>query len=225
MEITLTPIAKIYNDFTTKFGVPRQGGLSDKLLSRIVFEKKYRNPDALRGIEEYSHLWLLWHLSLSPKGEFYPTVRPPKLGGNKRVGVFATRSPNRPNPLGLTCVKLEKIIDDEKYGKVLVVSGADLVNGTEIFDIKPYLTYCDSKPEAKNGFALCETKGALEVEFPENLEKLIPQNKLEGLVQALSQDPRPGYQKDSDRIYVMPFAELEISFTVRENRLFVVEIH
>lgn len=223
-EICLTVIARIYNDFTSKFGIPRQSGLSDKLISRIVFEKKYRNPDALRGIEQFSHLWLLWHFSENERDEWSPTVRPPKLGGNKRMGVFATRSPFRPNPVGMSCVKLERVVVTENQGIVLEVTGADIMNGTPIFDIKPYLPYCDSKPDAKNGFALSQKTGNLEVVFPKELIGKIPNEKREGLVCILSQDPRPAYKDEGERIYVMPFSDMEISFRVCENTLTVTDV-
>lgn len=225
MNLTFTPIAKIYNDFTTKFGIPRQGGISDKVLSKIVFEKNFRNPDALRGIEEFSHLWVLWLADVEKSAKFTPTVRPPKLGGNTRMGVFATRSPFRPNPVCMTCVKLEKVENDPKKGKILIVSGADMSNGTVILDIKPYLPYCDSKPDATNGFALANTEGELEVEFDHETMATFPENKRDALLQILAQDPRPAYQDDPERVYVMPFAGFEISFKVEGEILKIVEIH
>lgn len=224
MELKVTSIAKIYNDFTTKFGIPRQSGLCDGVVSKIVFDKKYRNPDAFRGIEQYSHLWLVWYFSESHREEFTPTVRPPKLGGNTRMGVFATRSPFRPNPLGLSCVRLLKVENDSKLGVVLYVSGADLMNGTEIFDIKPYLPYCDSKPDATNGFALSVPEGKLSVSCEKSLLELIPEEKRDGLFQVLSQDPRPAYQNDSERVYVVPFSDFEISFVVRGEVLEIVGV-
>lgn len=223
-EIRLTVIARIYNDFTSKFGIPRQSGLSGKLISRIVFEKKYRNPDALRGIEQFSHLWLLWHFSENERDDWSPTVRPPKLGGNKRMGVFATRSPFRPNPVGMSCVKLERVVSDENQGLVLEVTGADIMNGTPIFDIKPYLPYCDSVCDAKNGFALSKTTGNLEVVFQKKQIAKIPKEKREGLIAILSQDPRPAYKDEAERIYVMPFSDMEISFRVCENTLTVTDV-
>lgn len=224
MELKIEAVATIHNDFTTKFGIPRQSGLSTKLVSRIVFEKKYRNPDAFRGIEQYSHLWLVWYFSESDREGFTPTVRPPKLGGNTRMGVFATRSPFRPNPLGLSCVKLERVINDQKLGVVLEVSGADLMNGTPIFDVKPYLAYCDAVVDAENGFALAKTEGRLTVNCEEKLLEAIPKEKREGLIEILSHDPRPAYQEDSDRVYVMPFADYEVSFKVCGDLLEIVEI-
>lgn len=217
-------IARIRNDFKTKFGIPRQSGLTAGLRSEIVFEKEYRNPDAFRGIEQYSHLWILWCFSESIKESWSPTVRPPRLGGNTRMGVFATRSPFRPNPLGMSCVKLERVIYDDKRGVVLSVSGADIMDNTPIFDIKPYLPYCDAVSEAENGFALSEKKGWLEVVFSEDMLSPIPEEKREGLCEILSQDPRPAYKKDGERIYVMPFGEFEISFRVDEGRLVVTGV-
>ncbi|MBQ7757297.1 MAG: tRNA (N6-threonylcarbamoyladenosine(37)-N6)-methyltransferase TrmO [Oscillospiraceae bacterium] len=223
-ELKIESIAKIHNDFTTKFGIPRQSGLCENVVSKIVFHKKYRNPDAFRGIEEYSHLWLLWYFSESDREGFTPTVRPPKLGGNTRMGVFATRSPFRPNPVGLSCVKLLKVEADERQGIVLYVSGADLMNGTEIFDIKPYLPYCDSKADAKNGFALATSEGRLVVKCEDSLLEKIPQEKRSGLFEVLSQDPRPAYQEDSERVYVMPFSDFEVAFKVSGDTLEIVEL-
>lgn len=224
MELKIEALATIHNDFTTKFGIPRQSGLANKLVSRIVFEKKYRNPDAFRGIEQYSHLWLVWYFSQSDREGFTPTVRPPKLGGNTRMGVFATRSPFRPNHLGLSCVKLERVIKDEKLGVVLEVSGADLMNGTPIFDVKPYLPYCDAVVDAKNGFALAETEGSLTVTDEKKHLEIIKEEKREGLLEILSHDPRPAYQEDSNRVYVMPFAEFEVSFIVSGDVLEITEV-
>ncbi len=223
MDVVFKPIAKIYNDFSTKFGIPRQGGISTEILSEIVFEKKFRNPDALRGIENYSHLWILWYARSCHSQKFSPTVRPPKLGGNTHMGVFATRSPFRPNPVCMTCVKLEKTVADPNRGTVLVVSGADIMNGTEILDIKPYLRYCDSKPDATNGFALASAKGGLKIKCDGEILEIFPKSKRDGLFQVLSQDPRPAYQND-DRIYVMPFGGFEISFRVEGEVLEIVKI-
>lgn len=227
MEIKISSVAKIHNDFKTKFGIPRQSGIAKSCISTIVFEKKFRNPDALRGIEQYSHLWLVWYFSESRQpqgGEFIPTVRPPKLGGNIRMGVFATRSPFRPNPLGLSCVKLERVIRDEKLGTILEVSGADLMDGTEIFDIKPYLPYADCRSDAVGGFSVAEDAVRLDVDFPEELLDKIPYEKRSGLFEVLSQDARPGYKADSDRVYVMRFAEFEVSFTVVNEKLTVCDV-
>lgn len=215
MEIE--PIAFIENDFTEKFGIPRQSGLV-KLSSRIVFVDKYSDGNALRGLEDFTHLWLIWEFSKANAG-FSPTVRPPRLGGNVRKGVFATRSPYRPNPLGLSVVKIERI----EHG-VITVSGADLMNGTPIFDIKPYLPYVDSVPDASNGWALAEHNGVLQVEFPEELLALVPEEKRGGLIELLAQDPRPQYQSDPERVYTFGFAEFQISFCVNGRRLLVVNV-
>lgn len=219
MEIE--PIAFIENDFTEKFGVPRQSGLV-WLESRIVFTEKFSDENALRGLEDFTHIWLIWGFSevtpTKPR-DFSPTVRPPRLGGNVRKGVFATRSPFRPNPLGLSVVKLESI----RRG-ILTVTGADLINGTPIFDIKPYLPYVDSIPGASNGWSLSEREGTLNVEFPEELLRLIPENKRNGLIELLSQDPRPQYQNDPTRVYTFAFGECEVSFRVEGKRLLVTEI-
>ncbi|MGN0650091.1 MAG: tRNA (N6-threonylcarbamoyladenosine(37)-N6)-methyltransferase TrmO [Oscillospiraceae bacterium] len=221
MELKI--IAHIYNDYAEKFGIPRQSGLVNNVISQIIFTPEYRNPDAIRGIEQFSHLWLIWHFSESLRDEWQPTVRPPRLGGNTRMGVFATRSPFRPNPLGLSVVKLEKIERGTTKGDVLYVTGADLLNGTPIFDIKPYLQYTDSIPEANNGFALAQKKGSLNVEFSPELLERIPKEKQSGVIEVLSQDPRPQYQSDS-RMYTMSFAEYQISFTVDGNTLTVVGV-
>ena len=213
-------IAHIENDYKEKFGIPRQSGLVEALVSRIVFEPEYRNEDAFRGIEEYSHLWLLWHFSEADRGEEWsPTVRPPRLGGYTRVGVFATRSPFRPNSIGMSSVKLEKLEVDKKLGPVLYVTGADLLDGTPIFDVKPYLAYVDSHPEAKDGFALNQKEGTLLVEFPEELLAKVPVEKREGLIELLSQDPRPGYQNDPERVYKMRFGAQEVWFQVDGSEL------
>ncbi len=217
-------IAYIRTDFSSKFGIPRQSGLVDELEATIIFEPEYRNPDALRGIEEYSHLWLLWQFSECMDKEWTPTVRPPRLGGNKRMGVFATRSPFRPNPIGLSSVRLLGVEGTDKYGYVLRVAGADLLDGTPIYDIKPYLPYVDSHPEASNGFALDKKDGRLTVEFPEELLNLIPSKKQSALIAVLAQDPRPGYQDIPDRIYGIEFAGLDVRFKVENSVLSVIEI-
>lgn len=215
-------IAHIENDYKEKFGIPRQSGLVESLVSRIVFEQEYRNPDAFRGIEGYSHLWLLWHFSEADRGtEWSPTVRPPRLGGNTRVGVFATRSPFRPNSVGMSSVKLERFEIDKNLGPVLYVSGADLLSGTPIFDVKPYLAYVDSHPEAKDGFALKQKEGTLLVEFPTEWLEMVPAEKREGLIELLSQDPRPGYQNDPKRVYKMKFGTQEVWFGVVGSTLTV----
>ena len=218
-------IAHIENDYKEKFGIPRQSGLVESLVSRIVFEPEYRNPDAFRGIEGYSHLWLLWHFSEADRGgEWSPTVRPPRLGGNTRVGVFATRSPFRPNSMGLSSVKLERLEVDKVLGPVLYVSGADLLDGTPIFDVKPYLAYVDSHPEAKDGFALNQKEGTLLVEFPEEWLVQVPEEKRDGLMELLSQDPRPQYQNDPERVYKMRFGGQEVWFRVEGENLRVCRV-
>lgn len=216
-------IAYIENNFTEKFGVPRQSGLAD-ITSRIVFEPEYRNPDAFRGIEGYSHLWLLWIFSEAKTDGFVPTVRPPRLGGNKRMGVFATRSPFRPNSIGLSSVKFEKISFDEKDSPVLYVKGADLMNGTPIIDVKPYLSYTDSHPDAVNGFALDTKAPLLSVVFPEELRALIGSEKSDELTQILAQDPRPQYQDSPDRLYSMSYGGFDVDFSVCGDTLTVKNI-
>lgn len=217
-------IAKIRNAFPTKFGLPRQSGLVKELRSVIVFEPEYRNPDALRGLDGYSHLWLLWQFHKADKEGWSPTVRPPRLGGNTRMGVFATRSPFRPNPIGLSCVKLEGIEHTSKYGTVLHVSGADMMDGTPIYDIKPYLPYVDSIPEAKGGFATAHENDHVEVIFPEALLTKVPEQYREGLMGVLRQDPRPAYQHDPARTYGLPYAGMDIRFHVTDNVLKVTDV-
>lgn len=217
-------IAHIYNDFQTKFGIPRQSGLVPSLESSIVFKPAYRTPEALRGLEDYSHIWLLWQFSEAVREHWSPMVRPPRLGGNTRMGVFATRSPFRPNPIGLSVVQLKEIILHGTDAPTLVISGADLMNGTPIYDIKPYLPHIDSHPEAKGGFAMGAADHALEVVFPEMWKKQVPPHLQTGLCQLLAQDPRPSYQHDSERIYGFLFADLEIKFTVQGNVLTVCSV-
>lgn len=217
-------IAKIHNDFKEKFGIPRQSGLCAEVKSRIVFESEYRNPDALRGIEGYSHLWLLWQFSQSVRRDWSPTVRPPRLGGNKRMGVFATRSPFRPNPIGLSSVKLEGVEQTEKEGAVLIVSGADLLDGTPIYDIKPYLAYTDSHPDAIGGFADPVREYALKVDICKELLAKIHISKQETIIKILEQDPRPSYQEDPEREYGMVFGDYEIFFKVDGDTLTVTRI-
>lgn len=216
-------IAHIRSDFPEKFGIPRQSGLTE-LPSIIVFEPEYRVREAFRGLEMYSHIWLLWQFSETCRKEWSPTVRPPKLGGNTRMGVFATRSPFRPNSVGLSAVKLEKIDFEAEEAPVLHITGADLMDNTPIFDIKPYLPYADAFPEAKGGFALQEKGGVLKVEFPEEMLERLPEEKRLGLVSALAQDPRPAYQKDGERVYTMSFSGFEISFRVVGGVLKVVGV-
>ena len=217
-------IAKIHNDFKKKFGIPRQSGLCGGLLSRIVFEPEYRNPDALRGIDGFSHLWLIWQFSEAIRDSWSPTVRPPRLGGNKRVGVFATRSPYRPNPIGLSSVKLEGIEVTESEGSVLIVSGADLLDGTPIYDIKPYVAYSDCHTDAISGFADPVKNYALNVLFCKELLSKVHISKQESLIKILEQDPRPSYQDDPEREYGMRFASYEIFFTVDSDTLTVTRV-
>ncbi|MBP0957887.1 MAG: tRNA (N6-threonylcarbamoyladenosine(37)-N6)-methyltransferase TrmO [Oscillospiraceae bacterium] len=216
-------IARIENDFTEKFGVPRQSGLAD-ITSKIVFEPEYRVPEAFRGLEGFTHIWLLWQFSEALRDKWTPTVRPPRLGGNRRMGVFATRSPFRPNSIGLSSVRLDRIELTTPEGPVLYVSGADLMNGTPIIDIKPYLAYTDSHPDASGGFALTEREGRLRVEIPESIAQYIPKEKLSGIKEVLSQDPRPQYQSAPDRVYTMSFGGFEISFKTDNTVLTVTDI-
>ena len=224
-EISIKPIARMRSDFPTKFGIPRQSSLVEELCSTIVFEPEFRNPDALRGMEGFSHLWIIWQFSEAVRTDWSPTVRPPRLGGNTRMGVFATRSPFRPNNLGLSCVKFEGLEQDPELGTVIRVSGADLMDGTPIFDIKPYIPYADAHPEALGGFT--DTAGAflLQVEFPENLLALLPEDKRRAAVGVLSHDPRPSYQRKPGRIYGLPFAGFDIRFTVEGETLTVCEVN
>ena len=216
-------IARIENDFKEKFGIPRQSGIATEMVSRIVFEREFRNPEALRGIEGYSHLWLIWEFSEAQRDEWSATVRPPRLGGNKRMGVFATRSPFRPNPIGLSSVKLIGIEETER-GKVLLVSGADLLDGTPIYDVKPYLAYTDSHPDAISGFSDTVRDYSLPVSIPDELSKRIPKDKLKTLYQILRDDPRPAYKDDGERIYTFTFGKNEISFKVSDGILTVTDI-
>lgn len=220
----MKPIAYIETDFFEKFGIPRQSGIVPGLRGRIVFLPEYRNPDALRGIEGYSHLWLLWEFSEAKTKKFSPTVRPPRLGGNTRMGVFATRSPFRPNPIGLSCVRLVCVDHEGKDAPTLVVEGADLLNGTPIYDIKPYLPYVDSHPEATAGFAREVEEDRLAVEFPQDLLSLLPERLRESVVLLLRHDPRPSYQNDPDRIYGMPYGGYDIRFRVEGEILTVTEV-
>ena len=219
----LKVIAHIKTDFPTKFGIPRQSGLVDTT-AKIIFDDKYRNDDALRGIEGFSHLWLLWDFSENEKADWSPTVRPPRLGGNKRVGVFATRSPFRPNSIGLSSVKLISVEKTKEFGTVLVVSGADLLDNTPIYDIKPYIAFTDSHPDATGGFSDTVYNNNLEVVIPENLKALIPPEKRDALSEILSQDPRPSYQNDPERVYSFEFADMHIEFSVKNNILSVSHI-
>lgn len=217
-------IAHIHNGFTTKFGVPRQSGLVKEVRSTVVFEPEYRNPDALRGLDGYSHLWLLWKFHKAQKEEWSPTVRPPRLGGNTRMGVFATRSPFRPNPIGLSCVKLEGIEESQDMGYVLHVSGADLMDGTPIYDIKPYLPYVDSIPDAVGGFGALHTDDHVEVIFPQEHLAKVPSKLHKELIGVLRQDPRPAYQHDPERVYGLEYAGMDVRFRVNTGILTVCEV-
>ena len=216
-------IARIHTDFPTKFGIPRQSGIIESLKGRIVFEPEYRNAEAVRGLEEFSHIWLIWEFSEAVRDTWSPTVRPPRLGGNVRKGVFATRSPFRPNPIGLSSVKLEKVEIDPKLGPVLHVSGADLMDGTPIYDIKPYIAYTDSHPDAISGFASKPAEYLLEVDVPEHEHKNVPAELRESLIDILAHDPRPQYHDDPERVYGMKFGCMEVKFQVEEMHLKVVE--
>lgn len=217
-------IARIRNPYDSKFGVPRQSGLAEQVVSTVVFEPEYRVQEALRGIEEFSHLWLIWAFDRAEREEWSPTVRPPRLGGNQRVGVFATRSPYRPNAVGLSCVRL---LGTEKTGEgiVLKVSGADLMNGTPIYDIKPYLPYADCHPEATGGFTDRTVKRTVEVEIPEECAKQMKPEDLEALKAVLREDPRPAYQDDPERVYAFEFAGKNVRFRVEGHTLYVITIH
>lgn len=223
-NISIQVIARMRSDFPTKFGIPRQSGLVEQLRSTIVFEPAFRNPDALRGIEGYSHLWLIWQFSEAVRSDWSPTVRPPRLGGNTRMGVFATRSPFRPNSLGLSSVRLLGVEQTEQDGTVLHVGGADLMDGTPIFDIKPYIPYGDCHPEATGGFTDTAGDFLLRVEFPSALLNLLPDGKREAAIAVLSHDPRPSYQRKPDRVYGLTFAGFDIRFTVSGDTLTVQEV-
>ena len=217
-------IARIHSEFKEKFGIPRQSGLVPQTRARIVFEPEYRVADALRGIEGYSHLWLIWSFSKAERDTWSPTVRPPRLGGNTRMGVFATRSPFRPNPIGLSCVTLEGVELDAPDGPALIVGGADLLDGTPIYDIKPYLPYVDSHPDARGGFGSEKAGYALEVEIAQDILEQINPHKREALVGILREDPRPSYQNDPDRIYGVNYAGMNVKFTVAQGVLTVRSI-
>lgn len=223
METILHPVAHMESEFSEKFGVPRQSGLVAQLRGQVVFEPEFRTPDALRGIEGFSRLWLIWGFHMARRENWAATVRPPRLGGNERVGVFATRSPYRPNPIGLSCVELERVEWDSPRGPVLHVLGHDLVSGTPIYDIKPYVPYADAHPEAAQGFAP-PPEPALEVAFPPGLLERVPQERREALRGVLACDPRPRYQRDPQRVYGMAFAGQEIRFTVAGKTLTVTDV-
>ena len=223
-EYSMRVIARIHTDFSTKFGVPRQSGLVDALESTIVFEPEFRNADALRGLEGFSHLWLVWVFDQAIRETWSPTVRPPRLGGNQRMGVFATRSPFRPNPIALSSVKLAGIEQTDAFGTVLKIRGADLMDGTPILDIKPYIPYADSHPDAIGGFASVPAGETLDVQIADDLLERVPENRREALRGVLAQDPRPHYQNDPERIYGFGFAGLEVKFSVDGSSLIVKDI-
>lgn len=223
-SVPMKIIARVRNDYTSKFGVPRQSGLASAVLSRIVFEPEFRNPDALRDLEGFSHLWLIWGFDRVTRRDWSPTVRPPRLGGNRRVGVFATRSPFRPNPVGLSSVRLERVELGTPDGPVLTVSGADMADGTPVYDIKPYLRYADSHPDAAGGYTDDLPDRRLAVEFPPELAALVPPEKLPGLLEVLSNDPRPSYQTDPERRYGLGFGGLDVRFTVSEGTVHVFAV-
>lgn len=223
-RVSMEIIARMKSDFPTKFGIPRQSGLVKDLQSTIIFEEKYRNPDALRGLLDYSHIWLIWQFSGAVREGWSPTVRPPRLGGNVRMGVFATRSPFRPNEIGLSSVKLEGIEHTKDWGTVVHVSGADLMDGTPIFDIKPYLPYGDSHVDATGGFTDSHEKKILQVEFPESLLALVAEEKKTALVAVLENDPRPSYQDDPSRVYGLAFGGQDIGFSVDGDILTVLRV-
>ena len=223
-EVKMNVIAHIESDFREKFGIPRQSGLVPELRAKIVFEPEYRNSDALRGLEGFSHIWLIWQFSKAVRKDWSPTVRPPRLGGNTRMGVFATRSPFRPNAIGLSAVRLEEIRQETENGTVLIVSGADLLDGTPIFDIKPYLPYADAIGDAVGGFAQKPAGAVLTVEMPEALGSILPADKRSALIGVLQQDPRPQYQDDPERVYGMRFGDYEVRFTVAGDTLTVCSL-
>ena len=227
----IQPIAHFESPLTSKFGIPRQSGLVDELTGRIVFEKPFRHSEAVRGMEDFDYLWLIWEFSGIHKAQSSKlnaqslTVRPPRLGGNRRMGVFATRSPFRPNPLGLSCVRLDRVEEDPQLGPVIYVRGADLMDGTPIFDIKPYVVYADARPEARSGFVDQTDWEPLEVIIPEEVAAAIPAEHLAALRAILSQDPRPAFHDDPERVYGMPFLDLDIRFKVSGRVLMVVATH
>ena len=224
-SVNIQVIARMRSDFATKFGIPRQSGLVEELRSTIVFEPEFRNPDALRGIEDFSHLWIIWQFSEAVRQGWSPTVRPPRLGGNTRMGVFATRSPFRPNNLGLSSVRLLGVEHTAEFGTVLHVGGADLMDGTPIFDIKPYIAYGDCHPDATGGFTATAGEFLLQVEFPPHLMEILPEEKRDAAIGVLSHDPRPSYQRKPDRVYGLTFAGFDIRFKVAEDVLTVVEVN
>ena len=223
-EINMHIIARMKSDFPTKFGIPRQSGLVPELKSTIIFEPEFRNPDSLRALSNFSHLWIIWHFSEAVRTQWSPTVRPPRLGGNTRLGVFATRSPFRPNSIGLSSVKILGLEKTKDYGTVIHVAGADLMDGTPIFDIKPYVPYSDCHIDATGGFTDTASDFLLEVVFPEDLLSKVPPDKHKALLKVLSHDPRPSYQKDSSRVYGLNFSDYNIQFQVQDNKLTVCNV-
>ena len=219
----MRPIAHIHSDFATKFGIPRQSGVVGSLQAEIIFEPEFRSRDAVRGLEAFSHIWLIWEFSENVRADWSPTVRPPRLGGNVRMGVFATRSPFRPNPIGLSCVRLEDITFSDARGPVLHVAGADLMDGTPIYDVKPYLPYADAHPEALGGFAP-SPKETIEVECPPELLQKLPEGRREALLGVLAQDPRPQYQNAPERVYGMSFGGWDVKFRVKDGVLTVLSL-
>lgn len=220
----MKPIAHIESELPTKFGIPRQSGIAEHLCAQIVFEPEYRNMEAVRGLEDFSHIWIIWQFSEAVRDTWSPTVRPPRLGGNTRMGVFATRSPFRPNPIGLSSVRLLKVKKDPEKGPVLLVAGADLMDGTPIYDIKPYLSYTDSHPEATGGFTQNDTNYRLKVFCPPEEFEKVPHRKREALLEILAEDPRPHYHHDPERVYGFLFAEMEIRFKVADGSVQVLSI-
>ncbi len=223
-QLSMNIIATIHSDFPTKFGIPRQSGLVEELTAKIVFTPEYRVPEAVRGLEDFSHIWLIWQFSKAVRDSWSPTVRPPRLGGNTRMGVFATRSPFRPNAIGLSCVRLLKVEPNTPEGPVLTVAGADLMDGTPILDIKPYIPYADCQIAATGGFTDTVGDFLLQVHFPPELLKLVPEGRQAALIGVLSHDPRPSYQRNPDRVYGMAFAGVNVRFQVAEDVLTVVAV-
>ena len=222
-QLTMHIIANIHSDFPTKFGIPRQSGLVEELTAKIVFTPDYRAPEAVRGLEDFSHIWLIWQFSKAVREHWSPTVRPPRLGGNTRRGVCATRSPFRPNAIGLSCVRLLKVEPNTPEGPVLTVAGADLMDGTPILDIKPYIPYADCQMEATGGFTDTAGEFLLKVEFPAELLSMVPEDRQEALIGVLRHDPRPSYQRKPERVYGMEFAGVNVRFKVAEDTLLVVD--
>ena len=223
-EFGMKIIARVRSDFSTKFGVPRQSALAEELTSRLVFEPEFRDENALRGIEQFSHLWLVWMFSENAEAGWSPTVRPPRLGGNTRVGVFASRSPFRPNPIGLSCVRLIRVERDPKLGPVLVLAGADLMDGTPVFDVKPYIPYTDAHPDAAPGYTAQTIRHELKVDFSAEMLRVVPEDKRNALISVLRQDPRPSYQNDPNRVYGFTFAGVEVRFRVEGDTLIVCAV-